>query len=228
MQVNDVFIIVPAYNENNQIRQTVRSLLTQPFQVVVVDDGSREEQASFLKGLPVVCIRHTVNLGQGAALQTGTDFALSKGANFIVHFDADGQHNPKDLHGILYPLLRRQADITIGSRFLLKESAAMIPFSRKIILFLGRIFNFMYTGLWFSDAHNGLRAFTKDAARYLRITENRMAHASEILYLIRKHRLKALEIPVTILYTEYSIQKGQKGSNGIRIAFDLLLNKLFR
>jgi len=228
MQVNDVFIIVPSFNENEQLRQTVRSLLTQPFQVVVVDDGSKEEQSNFLKGLPVFYIRHTVNLGQGAALQTGTDFAVSRGANFIVHFDADGQHNPQDLHSMLAPLVRRRADITIGSRFLRKESAATIPFSRKIILYLGRIFNFLYTGLWLSDAHNGFRAFTKTAARDIRITENRMAHASEILYLIRKHRLKAVEIPVTVLYTEYSIKKGQKGWNGIRIAFDLLLHKLFR
>jgi glycosyltransferase involved in cell wall biosynthesis len=117
-----VFIIIPAYNEQEVLRQTAVSLLNFGYTVVVVDDGSAVPQQEILAGLPVTVLRHRINLGQGAALQTGMEYALNRGAAFVVHFDADGQHRPSDIPALLQPLQEEGVAVTLGSRFLQKES----------------------------------------------------------------------------------------------------------
>ena len=149
------------------------------------------------------------------------------GAKYIVHFDADGQHQLSDIEKLLKPLLGMECDITLGSRFL-QQQAKEIPVRKRAIIYVARYINLLFTGILLSDAHNGLRAMNKKAADLLTLSENRMSHASEILFLIKKHKLKILEIPVSILYTPYSKQKGQSIWNSIRILFDLLLHKLFQ
>ncbi len=221
-----VFIIIPAYNEQEVLRQTAASLLNFGYTVVVVDDGSAVLQQEILAGLPVTVLRHRINLGQGAALQTGMEYALNRGAAFVVHFDADGQHRPGDIPALLQPLQEEGFAVTLGSRFLQKESE--VPFLKRLLIFAGRLLHLFYTGLWLTDAHNGLRAFTRQAATLVHITENRMAHASEILFLIQKHGLRFREVPVVITYSAYSRSKGQSAWNSIRIFFDLLLHKLFQ
>ena len=226
MNTAGVFVIIPAYNEQQILRQTVVSLLGFGYTVVVVDDGSAVPQRNMLMGLPVAVLRHRINLGQGAALQTGMEYALQQGAAFIVHFDADGQHRPEDIASLVHPLQEGGCDVTLGSRFLTKESK--VPFIKRLLIFSGRVLHLLYTGLWLTDAHNGLRAFTRQAAAWVRITENRMAHASEIIFLVQKHRLRFREVPVVITYSDYSRNKGQSAWNSIRIFFDLLLHKLFQ
>lgn len=226
MNPAEVFVIIPAYNEQEVLRQTVVSLLDFGYTVVVVDDGSVVPQQQTLAALPVKVLRHRMNLGQGAALQTGMEYALQHHAAYLVHFDADGQHRPVDVAALLQPLQEGLCDVTLGSRFLNKESA--VPFVKRWLIFAGRVLHLLFTGLWLTDAHNGLRAFTRQAATHIRITENRMAHASEILFLIQQHGLRFREVPVVITYSDYSRNKGQSAWNSIRIFFDLLLHKLFQ
>ncbi len=221
-----VFIIVPAYNEGAVLRSMVEQLLTMGYKVVVVDDGSAETQKNHLTGLPVWFIRHRKNLGQGAALQTGSFFAQKKGAHYIVHFDADGQHRAEDIP-LLLTELANGADLVFGSRFS-GNKTNKIPLLKRVVIFFARYVNFMFTGILLSDAHNGLRAMTADASTVLQLKENRMSHASEILFLAKKNQLKIKEVPVTILYTDYSKRKGQSVWNSFRIGFDLLLHKLFQ
>ncbi len=222
-----VFVIIPAYNEQAVIRDVLEQFRSYNYSVVVVDDGSTKELEELLSGIPVYLLRHRVNLGQGAALQTGIEFALSKDAEYIVTFDADGQHDVKDIAMLTEPLMQHQADVALGSRFL-KDTAHNIPAKRKTLLQIARRFNFLFTGLLLSDAHNGLRAMTRKAALTIKIRENGMAHATELLAQIKNKKLSCVEIPVNIYYSEYSKKKGQTMRSGFRIIFDLLLNKIFK
>jgi polyprenyl-phospho-N-acetylgalactosaminyl synthase len=226
--LDKIIVILPAFNEDTIIKEIIRSLIIkEKYEIVVVDDGSDKKDAYKPILQPrVTLIRHKVNLGQGAALQTGIDFALTLNPSFIVTFDADGQHTADDIDELLKPLQNNQADITLGSRFL-KPGLHNATIRRTWLIKIARWINYLFTGILLSDAHNGLRAMTAETAKKLKIKENRMAHATEILIFIKKRKLRFCEIPVTITYTAYSRKKGQSAFNSIRIFFDLVLHKLF-
>jgi glycosyltransferase involved in cell wall biosynthesis len=184
--------------------------------VVVVDDGSRDATADRARAAGAHVVRHIVNLGQGAALQTGIDYALRRGAKNLVTFDADGQHCAEDLPTMVAGLAN--ADIVLGSRFLGKVEGAT---ARRMALLRGSVvMSNWLSGLALTDAHCGFRAFRASAAPRLRILQDRMAHASELLRKIKLAGLRVVEVPVTIRYTERSMRKGQTGFQAIRILFD--------
>jgi polyprenyl-phospho-N-acetylgalactosaminyl synthase len=226
--IPNIYIIVPAYNEGSVIEQTIRPLLSLGYHIVVIDDGSTDDTYEQACQLSVCVLRHPINLGQGAALRTGTDFAIQQGAQAIVHFDADGQHPPERIHDLLAPILNKEAQIVLGSRFLDSEHSKEIPTLKKWVLKLGVSFTGITSGVWLTDTHNGLRALSREGALAIRITEPRMAHASEIVTLIGKHKLTYREVPTHIRYTEYAQQKGQSIFNAFNIVIDLLLRKVFR
>ena len=219
-----VIIVIPCFNEGDALETTVQKLLAHNYEVVVVDDGSKHSVWEQLKELPVHFLRHCINLGQGAALQTGMDYAKQLGAEVVVHFDADGQHSPEDIPVLLAAL--DTCDIALGSRFLRHEDLSQIPFMKRQLLRCARLVNFVFTGLWLSDAHNGFRALGPKALACIDLTENRMAHATEIISQIKAHKLVWREVPTSIHYTNYSKQKGQKWYNSLNILIDLILNKI--
>ncbi len=222
------FIIIPAYNEKAAIGSVLQDLSALGCPIVVVDDGSPENIKEEVKKYePVIYLRHKANLGQGAALQTGIDFALGQGAVYIVSFDADGQHSAADIPVLLDPVFNGEADIVLASRFLVKGHHNA-SFLKEMVLKTGRWVNYFFTGLYLSDAHNGLRAMNRLAAITIRITENRMAHATEIIAQVKKHQLRYKEVPAKVIYTDYSRHKGQSSLNSVKIFFDLVLQKLFR
>ena len=214
------WMVIPAFNEGEVLREAVQPLLREGYRVVVVDDGSSDATIEQLAGLPVHSCRHVINLGQGAALQTGIDYALEMGASFIVTFDADGQHRAEDVGAILKPLVRGEREVTLGSRFQKGGGAPGIPALRRVLLRSGAMFSRIVLRLQVTDMHNGLRGFTAAAARKLEITQNRMAHATQILGQIRRHRIRYEEVPVTIRYTEYSMGKGQGLSNLLNVLWE--------
>ena len=222
---HDIYIIVPCYNEGTQLRTTVSELLERGYGVVVVDDGSRTSAWEMLSDLPIHFLRHSINLGQGAALQTGMEYCRRLHASAVVHFDADGQHSPDDIAHFLEAL--KDCDIVLGSRFLQKSDISQIPATRRFLLRCARLVNFIFTGLWLTDAHNGLRALNANALEKINLKENRMAHATEILMQIKTAKLRWKECPCTVRYTEYSQNKGQKWYNSIDILLELILGKLF-
>jgi glycosyltransferase involved in cell wall biosynthesis len=223
-----VFVVVPIYNEGPVIESSLTPLLDRGYSVVAVDDGSTDDSWSIVRSLPFYSLHHTVNLGQGAALQTGMTFALGKGAEYIVHFDADGQHNVNDIEVLLDPLRKHEADVVLGSRFLRDADRRAVPPAKRLLLQTGVAVNGLLTGLWLTDAHNGLRAFTHAAAARIDLRENGFAHATEILSQIRRERLRVVERPTAIVYTEHSISKGQSMWNSIKIVLDILLRRIFR
>lgn len=225
---NTIFVIIPVFNEKQVIRSVVEGVINAGYPVILIDDGSAEDIATEVKGLEGLhYLRHKVNLGQGAALQTGIDFAIKLGAEYLVTFDADGQHQPTDIAVMLAPLQQEQADIVLASRFLHK-GYHNASWQRKCLLQFARWVNYFFTGLYLSDAHNGLRAMNNLAASSIRITENRMAHATEIIAQIKKKKLRYKEVAANVVYTDYSRKKGQSGLYSIKIFFDLVLQKLFK
>lgn len=226
IDLSTTWVVVAAYNEGPAVGDVVAGLKAYGLKVIVVDDGSADETSAIARDAGAVVVQHPVNLGQGAALQTGIDFALRRNAKFIVTFDADGQHLASDVPVLLATLLSSDADIACGSRFL--GRAVNLSKPRRAILKMATMFTFLTTGLRMTDAHNGLRAMTRPCAMRIRIRQNRMAHASEMIAEIARHKLRFVEVPVTICYSAYSLQKGQKLSNSINIVLDLVARGLYR
>jgi glycosyltransferase involved in cell wall biosynthesis len=222
------YVIVPAYNEADRLEQTLLPVLGLGYSVVLVDDGSTDRTGAVACQMPVHVLRHPINLGQGAALQTGTEFATARGAEWVVHFDADGQHQAADIARLIEPLRNGRADVVLGSRFLRAEDLEQVPRARRLLLRAAVVVNGVLTGLWLSDAHNGLRAFTADAAKQIRLRENRFAHATEILAQIRRMRLRYTEQPTTIRYTASAMRRGQSPWNAVSILLDVLIRKVIR
>jgi polyprenyl-phospho-N-acetylgalactosaminyl synthase len=223
---SSIFVIIPAYNEASQLRATVKPVLEEGYSVVVVDDGSTDDTAEILSGLPVHLLRHPVNLGQGAALQTGGEYALREDARVVVHFDADGQHSAAQIHRLIAPILEGAADVVLGSRFLDPADAERVPRKKRVALRIGKFVSFLYSRLRLSDTHNGFRALSREAMRKIAIEENGFAHATEILRKIRDAGLRWIEAPAHVEYTPYSIAKGQRISNGVNIVWDLMVRRL--
>ena len=222
-----VWVIIPAYNESKTIALVLEQLVLYGYHVVVVDDGSSDETSLRVLQFPVILHKHAVNLGQGAALQTGLEYALGQSTGrYIVTFDADGQHNAGDIAVLLEPLLSGRFEAILGSRFIAGGKATGIGAWRRFVLRLAVLFTRLTTGLGVTDTHNGLRAFTIEAAAKIKITQNRMAHASEILSQIGRQKLCYCEVPVKVAYTSYSQSKGQQVIEGINILWDIISGKL--
>jgi polyprenyl-phospho-N-acetylgalactosaminyl synthase len=220
----NVWIVIPAFNEEMVIGKVVEGVIRRYRNVVVIDDASADLTSVRAKAAGAHVVRHPINLGQGAALQTGFDFAVNAGASHVVTFDADGQHDIEDVPGMIEALADSRADVALGSRFL--GEAIGMSRSRHFLLWAATVFTRLTTGLRLSDCHNGLRALTSQAARKLTLRQNRMAHASEILTEIRTQNLRFVEVPVTIRYTDYSKQKGQRFGDAFVIVRDLLAARL--
>lgn len=219
-----IAIVVPAFNESGPIGAVVAELLPHCTHCIVVDDGSSDDTAAIAAAAGAVVLRHVVNRGQGAAMLTGVRYALSHDPDAIVSFDADGQHDAADIPALVAPVLAGEAEVALGSRFLGRTEN--MPPARRLLLKLGIVFTRLFSGIRVTDVHNGLRAWSRSAAGELTITLDGMAHASEILDQIRTHRWRFVEVPTTVRYSAYSLAKGQSAINSIRIAFQLILQRL--
>lgn len=224
LERNDIVIVVAAYNERQAIADVVNDLRQRYPRVVVVDDGSRDGTAETARAVGATVVRHVINRGQGAALQSGITYALNQGAEVIVTFDADGQHRPEDIEGLIRPIVEGRVDIALGSRFL--GGRAKIPWARAALLFAAVSFTRLTSGVRLTDTHNGLRAFSRRAAQCLDIQLDRMAHASELIDQVQRSGLPYTEVPVTIRYTEYSMGTGQSNWAAFRILWDYVLSKV--
>lgn len=222
--INTTWVIIPMFNEGAVIHRVAREVLMAFPNLVVVDDGSTDDALEQSARAGATVLRHPINLGQGAALQTGIKYALQRGADYIVTFDADGQHLVKDAVAMLDMLQKENFDVVLGSRFI--GTTIGMSFGRRLLLKAAIIYTKITTGLNLTDAHNGLRVFSRTAAMNINIRQNRMAHASEILEQISAKKMRYVEYGNTIRYTDYSKLKGQKPSNAINIIVDLMVGRL--
>lgn len=214
-------MVVPAFNEAAVIGEVIADVRAVFDHVVCVDDGSRDNTGALALRAGAHVVRHPVNLGQGAAIQTGVEYArIQPGAQVFVTFDADGQHRVKDVVRMIDKLTTEDVDIVIGTRFADHGVRSDVPFLKRVVLRTVVFLSPRNRRLKLTDAHNGLRVFNRKVAEGLDITMSGMGHASEIIAMIDENHWRVTEEPVEILYTDYSKSKGQPLLNGVNIVFD--------
>jgi glycosyltransferase involved in cell wall biosynthesis len=216
------WVVIPLFNEAEVIGEVISGLRKQFSHVLCIDDGSTDNSVALAQESGARVIRHPLNLGQGAALQTGFDYVSAQPeATHVITFDADGQHLVRDAMEMLDLAQRKRISIIFGSRFLDKRTN---PGRRKrIVLKAAVLMTRAITGLRLTDAHNGLRVLSMEAIGKIRLEQNGMSHATEIVHQLAKAKLSWREYPVEVLYTEYSKRKGQSLFNSINILIDLLV-----
>jgi glycosyltransferase involved in cell wall biosynthesis len=218
-ETRDVWIVVPAFNEAGVIGDVINELRSVFPNVVCVDDGSADDTGDIALRAGAHLVRHPVNLGQGAAIQTGVEYARSRpGAEVFATFDADGQHRVNDVLAMIDRLTTDAADIVIGTRF--GPGVSRPPLLKRVVLQTAAWLSPRGRRLGLTDSNNGLRVFNKTVADRLDITMNGMSHAVEFIMLIDENRWRVAEQPVEVLYTEYSSAKGQPLLNGVNIIVD--------
>lgn len=218
----DTWVVIPMYNEEQVIGDVVAQVRTAFEQVVCIDDGSSDRSADVAARAGARVVRHPINLGQGAALQTGFEYALSDPVMmYVLTFDADGQHQIADAVGMVGRLRAGEADVVFGSRFLDERTKPSL--GKKLVLRAAVGYTNLTTHTRLTDAHNGLRAIRRPVLEQIKITQNRMAHASELVAQIGASEASYVEHPVHILYSDYSRAKGQSLWNSINILADLIL-----
>jgi polyprenyl-phospho-N-acetylgalactosaminyl synthase len=222
----NLFVVIPAFNEEKKVGKVISKLKDAGYSnIVVVDDGSKDKTFEIAqKGC--FALSHMLNRGQGAAIKTGIEFALTKNADIIVTFDADGQFLVEDIKKIVEPVLNKKTDITLGSRFLGK--AVNIPFSKKIVLKLGTLVVFLLYGIKVTDSQCGLRAISRKAAMRINLKSDRMEHAADFFSEIMRNKLKYMEVPITVIYNKYSLEKGQDWTRSISLGINMIFKKLAR
>jgi polyprenyl-phospho-N-acetylgalactosaminyl synthase len=218
-ETRDVWIVVPAFNEAGVIGDVISELRSVFPNVVCVDDGSADDTGDIASRAGAHLVRHPVNLGQGAAIQTGVEYARNRpGAQVFATFDADGQHRVTDVLAMIDRLTSDAADIVIGTRF--GPGVSRPPLLKRVVLQTAAWLSPRGRRLGLTDSNNGLRVFNKTVADRLDITMNGMSHATEFIMLIDENRWRVAEQPVEVLYTEYSSAKGQPLLNGVNIIVD--------
>lgn len=229
MKNEKLIIVLPAFNEASVIDQVLENLKRELLlisnlqkEIVVVDDGSIDKTSQIAHKHGAMVLKHLINRGLGGALGTGLEYAKMSKADMMVTFDADGQHDAKDILKILNPILDNRADVVIGVRNIKK-----MPFDRRVITLFSSIVTFIFFGIFCQDTQSGFRAFNLKAINSLKIKTQRMEVSSEFFYGIKKYKLRLVEVPIRVIYTPYSLKKGQKNSNAVKILLKLIL-RLFR
>lgn len=216
-----IFVVIPAYNEQQWIGKVVKDVVKAGYKTVVVDDCSKDNTAALAEKAGAVVLQHVINRGQGAALRTGTNWSFENGADIVVHFDADGQFRVQDIIRIVEPLIANKAEVVFGSRFL--DNTTKLPWvKRNLIMPLARLVNFILFGIKLTDPQSGFRAFTARVGKDLKWRQDRMAHASEILGAVVRGHWQIVEVPITVIYHEF----GQGFSGGFKILKDIFIKKL--
>ncbi|WP_449279526.1 glycosyltransferase family 2 protein [Leucobacter sp. GX0328] len=217
----DVWVVIPLYNEATVIAEVIAGLLPVFPNVVCIDDGSRDGSGAVARAAGARVVSHPINLGQGAALQTGFEYALEHDARFVVTFDADGQHRVVDAEAMVARARAEDLSIVFGSRFL--DDRTKPGLLKRIVLKTAVVATNWSTKTKLTDAHNGLRVIREDALRQVKLRQDRMAHGTEIVMQLGRTGLPYAEQPVEVLYTDYSRSKGQSLLNSINILIELVI-----
>lgn len=234
MKSSKTHIILPAYCEGRVIKKVIEDIQREGFKnIIVIDDGSTDNTYEVAKSTGVIVLKHPINRGKGAATQTGIDGAKLLDADIIVTMDSDGQHNPKDIKKLLKPILDNEADVVIGSRMINNKD---MPKSRIIMNKIANLITYLFFGIMVTDSQSGFRAYNKKAYTSVYTYMDRYEFESEMLGQIKNAKLRIKEVPIKVIYTEYSKNKykhmkgfpAQGLTNGIKMVVRLIENSLFK
>lgn len=218
-----ILALIPAFNEEKTIDAVIKDVESHVDEVVVIDDASKDATVQKAQKAGATVLVHKINRGQGAALETGHSYARAKNTDIVIHFDADGQFDGAEVPKALTEFKKQNVDVLLGSRFL-KENTDVPALKRYVLLPLGRLLDRMLGSVKLTDSHNGFRVLGKNALDHIHVQQDRMAHATEIPVLIKKHGLRYAEFPVTVRYNEF----GQGATGGFRIVKELLFGKFVK
>lgn len=222
--MNPPLIIIPAFNEAKAIGPVLENLKKAGYtNILVINDGSKDETEEIIKKHNVKFISHAINRGLGGALGTGLQAARDLGVEIAITFDADGQHATADLEKVIAPLKKGEVDVVIGSRLLNPKG---MPFHRRLLNRIGNLVTYILFGVWVTDSQSGLRAFSKKALQVIDIKTNKMEVSSEIIREIGTHKLRLKEVPIQAIYTDYSMSKGQNFFVGVKTFIKLVIHRL--
>lgn len=218
-------IVIPVYNEEKVLYSVLENLLKiKIWNLILVNDGSTDNTNLVANKFNITILNHDKNYGQGAALRTGIMHSMKNNSDYVCTFDADGQHDVNDLLKMVNFILKNEnTDAVLGSRFI--ENKSDIPAGRNFLLKIAVIFSNIVFGGKFTDVHNGLRVFKTNSVKKINFSADGMEHASLITESIVQNKLKYHEMPVKVLYTRYSVNKGQKLSNLITLGLKLIYYK---
>ena len=217
--------VIPAYNEESRVEGVINDVKKHVPDVIVVDDGSTDNTYENAKKAGAIVLKHVENCGAGAATMTGIDAARAVGAEIIVTIDADEQHNPRDIPELISPLKKGSADVVFANRF---GQRNRIPFIRRFANGCGNILTFVTTGKWISDSQCGFKAFGPRAVDELDLKMGGFEFCTEIVRETARHRWRMMQVPTKVLYSEYTLAKGQSFANGIKTALKILLRSFLR
>jgi glycosyltransferase involved in cell wall biosynthesis len=215
--------VIPAYNEEKNIARVLAGVKKYTDNIIVIDDGSKDRTSQIAKDSGANVLRHFINRGLGGALGTGIEAALDSGADIILTIDADGQHDPDEIPKLTEPIIRGEADIVIGSRFLQKQK---MPLFRKAGNYFFNFFTYFLFNIKSTDSQSGMRAFNRKVGESLEIFTSGMEVSSEIIKEIKQQNFKMKEVPIKAIYTDYSLSKGQGFWVGFKTLAKLLIFKL--
>jgi len=217
-----IITIIPAYNEEKFIKKVVECSKKHS-DVVVVDDGSNDKTFEIASNIPscnkLYLFRHVINLGLGAALKTGFEAALKKGADIVVTFDADKQHNPDDIKKICKPILNGSAEAVIGSR-----TFNQMPMPQKVGNHIMNLLTRIFYRADVKDSQSGLRAFSRKAVESININLRGYGVSSEIIREIKNNNIKMEEVSIETIYNDYSLSKGTNTKEGLKILSKMLID----
>jgi len=218
MKNKKIFAIIPAHNEMRHVGRIAENAKKYVDKVIVVDDGSSDRTHEVAKKAKADVLRHMVNLGKGAALKTGCDYAVKNHADIIIVIDADGQHDPEEIPEFLKRI--RKTDIVLSYRKINKNMPAVLRFGNW---FINKTISLLY-GLKINDSQCGYRAFTSEAYKKLRWKASDYSMESEMIAKIGKYKLSYTEVPIDTIYPDR--YKGTTIFDGIKIVINLLFWKM--
>lgn len=225
MKPEKILIAMPAYNEEKMISQVIAQVLAAGYHdVLVIDDGSTDKTVETVRRMGVKIVSHFKNCGLGVAIRTALKYAKQHDYAIMVTFDSDAQHVASDIAKVMAPILKQKADVVVGTRDLDNQN---IPGLRRIILRLSNLYTWLLFGVLSHDSQSGFRAFSRRAIELFKLYGERMEVSSEIFAEMKQHDLKYAEVPIAVIYTKYSLSKGQKNSNLFKVGFKLFL-RLFK
>ncbi|KKS98629.1 MAG: family 2 glycosyl transferase [Candidatus Gottesmanbacteria bacterium GW2011_GWA2_43_14] len=224
-----LLVAIPAFNEEKMIAQVIKSIPgkiagIKKRDILVVDDGSTDRTFEKAQKHGAIVVRHIINRGLGGAIKTAMDFARREGYQILITIDADGQHEPGSIPLFIKKVIDSHKDVVVGSRWLKAGSA---PRTRIIVNKLANLLTYFFYGINTSDSQSGYRAFGPKALDRVRLQADGMEVSSEVFREIAKNRLSYAEIPIRVIYTEYSKAKGQRITNAPKIILQLLV-RLFK